>query len=147
MKPMVTVLHIDDDPDIRLLARELAADAGRLPGNEIEIRWLESGSLAEAVTEFASVRPDVILLDNRLSGPGGIELLPSIFRIWQCPVWILTGLSRAVVYEHFRERGAAGVISKDDLLQSAEQLQTFLAAQSGAQRGANNRRPQGPTAG
>lgn len=132
MKLSVTVLHIDDDPDFRLLLRELAADWGRLPGSETEMRWLESGSLAEAATEFASVRPDVILLDHRLSGPSGIELLPSILRIWKCPVWILTGFSRPVVYEHSRERGAAGVISKDDLLQSAEQLQTFLTAQSGA---------------
>lgn len=143
----MTVLHIDDDPDFRLLLRELAADAGRLPGSETEIRWLESGSLADAVTEFASVQPDVILVDNRLSGPSGIELLPSILRIWKCPVWILTGFSRPVVYQHSLERGAAGVISKDDLLQSAEQLQTFLTAQCGAQRGVNNRWPQGSTAG
>ena len=134
MKLSVTVLHIDDDPGIRLLARELAADAGHLPGSETKIRWLDSASLAEAATKFASVRPDVILLDHRLSGPSGIELLPSIFRIWKCPVWILTGFSRAVDHERPRERGAAGVISKDDLLRSAEQLQTFLTAQCGAQR-------------
>jgi CheY-like chemotaxis protein len=126
MRPTVTVLHIDDDPDIRLLLRELAADAGRLPTSEAQIRWLEAGSLNEAVTQFAGSQPGVILLDNRLSGKSGIELLPNIFQIWKCPVWVVTGLPEAGMQEHSRERGAAGVISKDEL-QSAEQLRAFLA--------------------
>ena len=127
MKPTVTVLHIDDDPDIRLLLRELAADARRVQQSDLGIRWLETGSVAEAVAEYAGVRLDMVLLDNYLGGPSGVELLPSIFQIWKCPVWILTGSSDAVIHERSRERGAAGVISKDQLLKNAERLWAFLA--------------------
>lgn len=128
MKPSVTVLHIDDDPDTRFLLRELAADAQQIWASDMQIRWLESGGVEDAVAQFASVRPDVILLDHRLSGENGIELLPRILQVWKCQVWILTGFSHASVYERSREQGAAGVISKDELLQNAEQLQAFLAA-------------------
>ena len=118
----MTILHIDDDPDLRLLLRELAA----LAEGEPEIQVLEAAGLEEAVMRYGSLQPDTILLDNRLGRASGVELLARVREVWRCPVWILTGLPPEVLCERSRLAGAAGVVSKDELLRDATQLRTFL---------------------
>jgi len=131
MPQIFTVLHIDDDPAARLLLREFAEDAGRALAGEVHIRWLDSGFLEEAVAQLRGLTPDTILLDNRLNGEQGLELLPKIRRVWNCPVWIVTGLPDASLHERCQNEGAAGLIAKDEIMQTAEQLRVFFATRCG----------------
>ena len=115
----LTVLHIDDDPDVRLLVRELARPAP-------QIQVLDAPGVEEAIARYSGLEPDTILLDNRLGASSGLELLPRIRQIWSCPVWILSGFSRDLLHERAAQCGAAGVISKDELLEDAAHFQVIL---------------------
>ncbi len=112
----VTILHIDDDPDVRLLVRELA-EVG--PGGESQIQVLDAPGVEEAIARYNGRRPDMILLDNRLGASSGLELLPRLRQVWSCPVWILSGFSGDLLRQRAEQCGAAGVISKDDLFEAA----------------------------
>ena len=126
MDRALSILHIDDDADTRLLLRELLKEAERARGRQLEIHWLEAAGVEEAVARFQAAPLDAILLDNRLGPHSGAELLPRVRRIWNCPVWILTGLCTDTLRAQSRELGAAGVIGKDEVLHSGTDLRSFL---------------------
>ncbi len=64
------VLHVEDDPDVReLLARLLAAESLQLH---------QAATLAEARTELARRRHDLVILDLMLPDGDGTELLPEL---------------------------------------------------------------------
>jgi DNA-binding NtrC family response regulator len=66
MKP--TLLIVDDEPDmLRLLQRSI--------GQEMDCRVITAGSGAEALERFAEGRVDLSLLDIRMPGMDGMELL------------------------------------------------------------------------
>ena len=65
---MTTVLVVDDEPDVRLIARLVLEAAG------FEVTEAESGEEALAAIGAGSA-PDVILLDVRMSGMDGWEVL------------------------------------------------------------------------
>ena len=122
----LTVLHIDDDADTRFLARELLQECAETSSDEIEIRWLEAGSVEEAVVEHSGAKPDAILLDNYLGPRKGVDLLPLVRSAWACPVWIVTSLADPRMSEKRAEEDLAGVIEKDRLLAGGAQLRSFL---------------------
>lgn len=65
---MGTVLVVDDEPDVRLIARLV------LQADGYEVREVSSGE--DALIEMQTVgAPDVLLLDVRMPGIGGWELL------------------------------------------------------------------------
>ena len=113
-----TVLHIDDDPDTRLLVRELAQG--------LDLRWLEAGAAEEALRRYANETIDLILLDHRLGPESGAQLLPRLKGAWSCPIWLLTGLPPEALAQEVSLTEAAGVISKDLLLRGAPELQRIL---------------------
>jgi len=64
----LTVLVVDDEPDVRLIARLVLTAAG------FEVREVASGE--EALAELAGERaPDVVLLDLRMPGLDGWAVL------------------------------------------------------------------------
>jgi CheY-like chemotaxis protein len=65
---MALVLIVDDEPDVRLVARLVLASAG------YEVREASSGEDALALLE-GDERPDAVLLDVRMPGMGGWETL------------------------------------------------------------------------
>ena len=65
---MLTVLVVDDEPDVRLIARLVLAAAG------FEVREVDSGEAALAELQ-AGRSPDVLLLDVRMPGIDGWEVL------------------------------------------------------------------------
>ena len=65
---MLTVLVVDDEPDVRLIARLVLTAAG------FEVREVGSGDAALAELRTASA-PDVVLLDLRMPGLHGWEVL------------------------------------------------------------------------
>jgi CheY-like chemotaxis protein len=126
MKRTLTVVHIDDDPDTRLLLRELVAEGERSASDGIEIRCLDASGVEEAVSRYGGLQPDAVLLDNRLGPESGVDLLPRLRPVWNCPIWILTGLAPEAVRAPGGRSGAAGVASKDELLKGGDQLRSFL---------------------
>ena len=123
----MTILHIDDDADTRFLVREMLRE-------EAGIGWLEASGVEEALDRHSKVCPDAILLDNRLGGRDGIEWLPQIRARGGCPVWILTGLCRPELAEQAARMGAAGVLSKDELLDRSLTVAALCRPASTARR-------------
>jgi DNA-binding NarL/FixJ family response regulator len=105
---MSTVLVCDDSP----LAREgLRRAVAGLPGVE---RVLVAGSGEECLARFSSERPDLVLVDVRMPGIGGVEAARRILSaVPQAAVIMMTmaedveGVARAV------NAGARGYLVKD----------------------------------
>jgi CheY-like chemotaxis protein len=125
MKKTVRILHIEDDPDTRLLMRELLREAAP-PEDEVGIEWLEAGDVEEAVARWRGAALDALLVDNRLGGGEGIEEIGRLRSIWECPLWIVSGAPDARLRERAARKGAAGLLAKDDLLLDAGRLQAVL---------------------
>jgi CheY-like chemotaxis protein len=123
----MTILHIDDDAGIRFLLRELATE-GSPDGC---YRWLEASGVEEALRLHRPERPDCILLDHRLGREEGARLVAALRSAWKCPIWLLTGVCQAGVVRRALAAGAAGVVTKDELLTSAPFTQAFLARAGG----------------
>lgn len=83
------------------------------------------------MAQFAGAPLDAILLDIRLAGENGVELLPRIRQVWDCKVWILTGFLHERLHDESLQRWAAGVIGKDELLKDAAGLRAFLLQNCG----------------
>lgn len=128
METILTVLHIDDDPDTRLLVRELLRQAEPIASGQAAICFLGAGGVEEALARYRESQPDVILLDQRLGGADGLDLLPSLRPAWNCPVWIVTGFSPETLQERAEKAGAAGIIQKDELLANATGARSLLVA-------------------
>lgn len=94
--PLEHILLVDDDPDIRLIAR-LALRRG---GWRVDV----AGSGDEALAAVAEARPDLVLMDVMLEGTTGPELMeklpPSL------PVVFLTAR------KDVERNGAVGIIHK-----------------------------------
>ena len=119
---MLTVLHIDDDPGFRLLLREIATEQGEAGG----LQWLEASGVQEALAHHAAARPDLIFLDNRLGLEDGVQLLPRVVEAFCCPVWLLSGVLTDRLEEQARRGGAAGIATKDELLEAPTRLASLL---------------------
>lgn len=104
----IRVLHVDDDPDVRLLVE---ASLGLDPG--LVTQSCASG--AEALTMAAHWRPDLILLDATMpdmDGPATLAQLKHDPQTAGIPVLFLTASCQDSDVERFRAIGSAGVIAK-----------------------------------
>jgi DNA-binding NarL/FixJ family response regulator len=116
--PMSTVLVCDDSP----LAREaLRRAVAAIPGVE---RVVLAGSGEECLVRFSAERPDLVLVDVRMPGIGGVEAARRILgAVPQTAVIMMTmaedvdGVARAV------GSGARGYLVKDA---SREELTTMV---------------------
>ncbi|MBI4614736.1 MAG: response regulator [Planctomycetes bacterium] len=102
------VLLVDDDPEIRLIAR-FALE--RAPDVEV----LEAQDGATALDIAIRERVDVILLDRflpDLDGPEVLERLRRDERTRSVPVVFLTGVTRESELDELRSLGARGAIAK-----------------------------------
>ena len=99
----VRVLVVDDDPDHRLLARHRLERAG------FDVRL--AGSAEEALVGIESV--DLVLLDYRLPGTSGLELLPLLSERGPSVVMVTGMGSEGLAVEAMR-RGAVDYIVKDE---------------------------------
>lgn len=106
---LLSVLHVDDEPDIR----EVAAMSFDLdPG----ISLVSAASGAEALDRLeAGCRPDVILLDvmmPELDGPGTLARLRQIAGHEHTPVIFMTARAQSSELSRYIALGALGVIVK-----------------------------------
>ncbi len=82
--PVARVLVVDEDPSVR----HLAAAAFRREGFVTD----ELADGLEAIERLRSGPPDLLVLDLRLPGVGGLEVLKSARETWNGPVVMLSAL-------------------------------------------------------
>lgn len=110
---MITVVLVDDQPLVRAgLQRILASDGG------FSVR-AECSDGAEALAALTGAGVDVVLMDVRMRGMGGIEATRRIRDLDGPPVLILTTFDDDEVLWGAIEAGAAGFVLKEA---SAEDL-------------------------
>ncbi|THD43828.1 MAG: response regulator [Bradyrhizobium sp.] len=104
----IRVLHVDDEPDIREVAKiSLGLDP------DFSVRSCGSG--AEALAVAVDWRPNFILLDVMMpvmDGPATLVRLREDARTASIPVIFMTARAQAREVDRFRSLGAVGVIPK-----------------------------------
>lgn len=121
---MIRVLIVDDHPVVR------AGLAGILAGiDDVEVVG-EAGSGEEAVVRAESLNPDVVLMDLRMPGIGGVEATRLITK----PVLILTTYETDEDILRAVSAGAVGYLLKDtpgvtlvEAIRAAARGETVLA--------------------
>ena len=98
------VLSVDDDPQILRYLRNTLSDAGYLP--------IATGNPNEMLHLFEMERPHLVLLDVRLPGTSGFELLKSLREISEVPVIFLSGSSGDETIARGLKLGASDYIVK-----------------------------------
>ena len=102
-----TVLVVDDEQDIRVLARVTLQSAG--------YRVIEASSGQEALAAIETEGPDVVLLDIRMQDMDGWEVLEKLRHadlLDDLRVVVCSAHEMASAPERARERGAAGFLLK-----------------------------------
>jgi CheY-like chemotaxis protein len=108
MKPLASVLYVDDEPDIR----EIAALALGLDG-VLDVRTAGSG--VEALAAARERAPDLMLLDVMmpdLDGPATLARFRAEPALATIPVVFVTAKTLPSELARFRALGAAEVLSK-----------------------------------
>lgn len=118
-----TVLIIDDEEDIRELARISLERVGGL-------RVLAAATGPEGLEVAASAQPDAIVLDAMMPGMDGPETLRQLkadSATEQIPVVFLTGSVQEAERDRFKSLGAVGLLPKPfDPMKLAEDLRSCL---------------------
>jgi two-component system OmpR family response regulator len=117
------VLIIDDDQDIRLIVRFAMTKEG-------EVEVVEAASGAEGVRKAEEEKPDVILMDMKMSsmdGSAALALLRQNAVTAGIPVIFLTAIRNPQQSAHLKKLGAAGILAKPfDPVTLADQVQAIL---------------------
>jgi two-component system, NarL family, invasion response regulator UvrY len=117
----IRVLVVDDDRGIRSRVRRLLAD--EIPTALIA----EAASGEEALTHICAEACDVVVLDIRLPGRSGLDVLPDIRSARpSLPVVVLSGMPKDVYGSAAYKAGAAAFVAKerapDDLALTIRQV-------------------------
>jgi two-component system chemotaxis response regulator CheY len=121
----LTILVVDDDPDMRFLARAV------LEKSDIEVAG-EAADGPEALEKLRQLEPPpvptVILLDNQMPGPTGLEVAAQILADLPDQLIILFSayLSNEIVAEA-TELGVTACVSKNDALNLSEIVHEVVA--------------------
>jgi CheY-like chemotaxis protein len=106
--PLATVLYVDDEPDLRMLAQLALESMGGM-----SVTLCDSG--AAALQALSTTRPQIILLDvmmPQMDGPALLQEIKKTAGLYDGPVIFLTGKTGAEDIAHLKSLGAFGVISK-----------------------------------
>jgi len=119
----VKVLVIDDEPDIRRIARLGLTKVGKMD-------VVEASNGTEGLARAKAERPDAILLDVMmpgLDGPSTLARLREDPDTAAVPVVFLTAKAIAAEVDRLRSLGAAGVLTKPfDPMTLARELRAAL---------------------
>jgi PAS domain S-box-containing protein len=135
--PPIRVLLVEDDEDDFLVTRDALRSIG---SKRMLLEWVDN--CEQALSELATGRHDVCLLDYRLGPMTGLELLQEARqRGWRGPAILLTGMGDDEVDHLALEAGAADFLVKSQLtptllersiryaLQHARTLETLRRSQ------------------
>ena len=86
-----SILVVEDDPSLALVLRR------RLEASGFQVATVSSG--AEALSDAAEHRPDLVILDLRLPDIHGYQVcreLRKLYHAWTMPILMLTGMDRPI---------------------------------------------------
>jgi CheY-like chemotaxis protein len=129
MPDLPKVVHVEDDPDIR----EIARFAMELVGG-LQVVQFPSGP--EALAGLDAAAPDLILLDVMMPGMSGEETLAALRtlpRFAATPVVFMTAKAQAAELQSLLDLGAVSVITKpfDPMTLSAQILAAWTRSKAG----------------
>jgi CheY-like chemotaxis protein len=132
---MARILIVDDEPDMRLAVRNVL----KLRGYEIS----EAGDGPSALAMAREQRPDLVLLDMRLPGMDGIEVLDGLKRIdATVPVVMITGYGHIQSAVDVMKMGASEYLQKP--FENAQLVETVKRFVHGPSRRPAPQPSQGP---
>jgi len=128
MNRRLSILYVDDEPDIR----EVAVLALELDGS-IDVMSAGSGREALILLDEMGRPPDAILLDVMMPEMDGPAVLAEVrARGFTMPVIFITARAQSYELARFQAAGAAGVITKPfDPMTLALELRAVLARSGG----------------
>lgn len=103
-----TILYVEDEPDIREIARVVLENVGNY-----EVRAVEGGK--EGLALLTTFKPDMILLDAmmpEMDGPTTFTEIRKLDEFKDTPIAFLTAKLMQSDIESFLNLGAVGVIAK-----------------------------------
>lgn len=122
--PSTTILYVEDEPDIRMIA---AMALETLGGFRVE----SCASGAEAIERAAKITPDVLLLDVMmpgLDGPGTLAALRKLPKLARTPAIFMTAKVQPQEIAGYKALGAIDVIPKPfDPMSLAAAVRAILA--------------------
>lgn len=101
------ILIVDDDQQIVLLI------GARLRANQYEI--VVANDAVQAISKARMEKPDLILLDNRMSGGSGLSVLATLRQRMDTiltPIILITAYPSEKIKEEAMEKGATDFIGK-----------------------------------
>lgn len=122
---MGLILVAEDDTELRGLLTSLLRREG------FDVADVPTGTavreLARAVAEGRAARPDLVVMDVRMPGVSGLELLGELRRAgWALPIVIMTAFGDEKLHHDASEAGASAVLDKpfdlDDLKREVHRL-------------------------
>ena len=112
MSTMIRVMAVDDHPLVREGLRLMLATSDDL------VFVGDAADGGTALQRISEAQPDVILLDIRMSGMGGLEALEQIRKMWpQIAVLILTTYDEDELMMRGLRAGASGYLLKESPLE------------------------------
>jgi CheY-like chemotaxis protein len=121
MTDPLSILYVDDEPDIRLIV-EMALNLRP----ELRTRTAQSGEEALGMVIGEGWRPDLVMVDVMMPGLTGPDVLAALRanpNTAAIPVIFVTARARPPDIEAYIAQGARGVITKPfDPLQLADQV-------------------------
>ncbi len=117
----VKILIIDDQPGIRQLLSEILKEEGYLIYNAI--------NGMDGISKIEEVKPDVILLDMKMPGMDGIEVLGELKQLHiKTKVIMMTAYGELDPINEARHLGAYGYVSKPfDVLNLCQTIRKVVA--------------------
>ncbi|MCX2524552.1 response regulator [Larsenimonas rhizosphaerae] len=119
MKPLDTILHVEDDPSIQAVARVALETVGGF-----NVTGCDDGQ--HALNVLATFRPDLILMDvmmPNMDGPTTLKHLQQDEVLASIPVVFMTARIQPAEVEQYRSLGAVDVLEKPfDPMTLAERL-------------------------
>jgi PAS domain S-box-containing protein len=108
---LIRVLLVEDDEDDFVLTRDILRSIGK---GRMVLEWVDN--CEQALAELETGRHDVCLLDYRLGGSTGLELLEEARRRgWYGPVILLTAMGDDALDQRAMNAGAADFLDKSQL--------------------------------
>lgn len=122
MSELTKIMLVEDDPDIALLAQVALEEFGG-------IGFVHFDNGANALAALPEERPDLLILDYRMPGMNGAEVLAEVRKTdvgRDLPVIFMTASLMPKHVERLRELGALEVLAKPfDPLTLAEKIRSI----------------------
>jgi DNA-binding response OmpR family regulator len=121
------ILVAEDDSELRALLTALLRRDG------FDVVDAPDGTavraLARAVAEGRAVTPDLVVMDVRMPGGSGIELLGELRRAgWRAPIVLMTAFGDANLHRDANAAGASAVLDKPfDLDELRREVRRLIA--------------------